>query len=227
MSRAQQPLTGDSSVGLSDEARWGSVLVRVVWLAILLGLAMETLLLLLAAGFEILPSFGSAITDLMGKVSWSALVCAGLAVGTALSKARTSLMGLMGLLAAPLAFNVSRALQQGLANTLEAAAAGASVGSQTLILLAIIKAVEYGCLGVAVGWLGRRPWGGVLTHAAAGLAVGIVFGGTIVGFTYLSTPELLSTADLLSRGINEIIFPVGCALVLYTATAFGERVGRR
>jgi hypothetical protein len=204
----------------------GSTLFRVVWLAILVGFAMEILLLLFTAGFEILPGFRSVLVDLIGKVSWSALVCAGLALGTAASKVRAPFMGLLGLLAAPLAFHVSRTLQQGVAKTLEVAAAGAPIGSHTLILLVLLKAVEYGCLGAAIGWIGRRPWGGAMAHLAVGLAVGILFGGAVVSFTYWTAPEPLTTADLFSRGANEILFPVGCSLVLYSATALGERVGR-
>ena len=215
-----------SSATSHARAGLGSTLFRVAWLAILLGFAMEILLLLFTAGFEILPGFRSVLVDLIGKVSWSALVCAGLAIGTAASKVRAPFMGLLGLLAAPLAFHVSRTLQQGVAKTLEVAAAGAPVGSYTLILLALLKAVEYGCLGAAIGWIGRRPWGGALAHLAVGLAVGILFGGAIVSFTYWTTPEPLAAADLFSRGANEILFPVGCSLVLYSATALGERVGR-
>jgi hypothetical protein len=215
-----------SSATSHARAGLGSTLFRVAWLAILLGFAMEILLLLFTAGFEIFPGFRSVLVDLIGKVSWSALVCAGLAIGTAASKVRTPFMGLLGLLAAPLAFHVSRTLQQGVAKTLEVAAAGAPVGSYTLILLALLKAVEYGCLGAAIGWIGRRPWGGALAHAAVGLAVGILFGGAIVSFTYWTAPEPLAAADLFSRGVNEILFPVGCSLVLYSATALGERVGR-
>jgi hypothetical protein len=59
-----------------------------------------------------------------------------------------------------------------------------------------------------------------------GFAVGILFGGAIVSFTYWTAPEPLAATDLFSRGANEILFPVGCSLVLYSATALGERVGR-
>ena len=225
MSGAQQAVEANSTKSFG-EAEFGSTLFRVVWLAILLGFAMEVLLLLFTAGFQILPSFNSMLADLIGKVSWSTLVCAGLAVGTAASKARAPLMGLLGFLAAPLAFHVSRTLQQGVAKTLEVASASVSVGSQTLILLALLKAVEYGFLGAAISWIGRRPWGGALAHAAVGLGVGIVFGGAVVSFTYWTAPEPITTAALFSRGINEILFPVGCSLVLYIATALEGRVGR-
>jgi hypothetical protein len=217
---ATSPKTPHNKNGL------GSTLFRVAWLAILLGFAMETLLLLFTAGFDILPGFRSVLADLIGKVSWSALVCAGLALGTAASKARAPFMGALGLLAAPLAFHVSRTLQQGVAKTLEVAAAGASIGSYTLILLALLKAAEYGCLGATIGWIERRPWGGALAHAAVGLGVGVLFGGAIVSFTYWTAAEPLGAAELFSRGANEILFPVGCSLVLYSATALGERVGR-
>jgi hypothetical protein len=92
-----------------------------------------------------------------------------------------------------------------------------------LIFLALFKAVEYGCLGVIIGWVGRHSWGGMLAHAAAGLTVGIFFGSPIVSFTYWTAPEPLATPDLVSRSANEILFPVGCSLVLFAATAVGKR----
>jgi hypothetical protein len=58
---------------------------------------------------------------------------------------------------------------------------------------------------------------------ATGLLVGLVFGGTIVGITYQMSPEPLATGALVSRGANEILFPVGCSLVLFAATAMGHR----
>ena len=63
-----------------------------------------------------------------------------------------------------------------------------------------------------------------MAHVLTGLIVGIVFGGAIVAFTYLNAPEPLAAADLVSRGVNEIVFPVGCSLVLFSATAVGKRV---
>jgi hypothetical protein len=64
-------------------------------------------------------------------------------------------------------------------------------------------------------------------HLATGLLVGLVFGGTIVGLTYQMSPEPPVTAALVSRGANEILFPVGCSLVLFAATAMGQQVGQR
>jgi len=198
-------------------------LLRAAWLAILLGFAMEALLLLVTAGFGIFPGLKPVAAALVTQVSWSTFVCVGLALGTAVSKARAPLMGLLGLLAAPLALGVSRSLHQGAIKALEIAGS-ASLFTPSLLLLALLKAVEYACLGAIVGWIGKRPWGGLIAHVVSGLIVGIVFGGAIVAFTYLNAPEPLATADLVSRGVNEIVFPVGCSLVLFSATAVVERV---
>lgn len=200
----------------------GRTLLRVAWLAIALGLAMEALLLLLGASFGELLGVKSIVADLAKNLSWSLFVCTGLAVGTAASQARAPAMGLMGLLAAPVAFEVSRVVHKG---TLEALDISGS-GDTSPVLVAVIKGFEYGCLGLAVGWLGRRPWGGAAAHAAAGLAVGLVFGGAIVALTVPSGAQM-SVADLVSRGVNEVLFPLGCSLVLYTSVNLGERMTRR
>ena len=198
--------------------------MRVAWLAILLGLAMEGVLLLLGTGFGNLLGAAPIVAGLVKNVSWSVFVCVGLAVGTTLSKIRVPGMGLLGFLAAPLAFEVSRVLHKG---TLEALAASGGGGDDlSPLLVAFIKGLEYGCLGMAVAWLGRRPWGGAVAHMAAGLMVGLVFGGLILLLLLGASPQP-PAADLLSRGMNEVLFPVGCALVLFSAGAIGERVASR
>src|SRR4051812_3143796 len=175
------PTTSHAGGGL------GSTLFRVAWLAILLGFAMETLLLLITAGFGIFPGLKPVAADLIRQVSWSTIVCVGLALGTAATKAPAPLMGVLGLLAAPLAFTIARSLHQGAVKTLEIAGSGAD--APPVLLLAVLKAVEYACLGLALGWLGRRAWGGAAAHVATGLLVGLVFGGTIVTLTYQMSPE--------------------------------------
>ena len=129
--------------------------------------------------------------------------------------------GILGLLAAPVAFTVSRSLHQGAVKL--SRSPGRWPTLLPLLLLAVLKAVEYACLGVAIGWIGRRAWGGLSAHVATGLLLGLVFGGTIVALTYQMSPEPLATAALVSRGANEILFPVGCSLVLFAATAMGKR----
>ena len=202
-------------------ASLGAKLLRVAWLAILLGFVMEALLLLLTAGFGIFPGLKPIAAGLIRQVSWSTFVCVGLALGTAVSNARAPLMGILGFLAAPLAFTISRSLHQGAVKTLEIA--GSGVEAPPVLLLALLKAIEYACLGVALGWIGRRVWGGAMAHLATGLLVGLIFGGTIVGLTYQMSPNPPASAELVTLGANEILFPVGCSLVLFAATALGER----
>lgn len=216
-------MTGEEErgTGAPESSNLAVTLLRVAWLAILLGIGMEILLLLLSAGFGDLLGLGPIVADLIKNVSWAMFVCVGLAVGMAATQARAPVMGLLGVLAAPCAFEISRVLHKG---TLEIfAVSGTGSGDLSPFLVALIKGLEYGCLGVLVGWLGRRPWGGAVAHTAAGLAVGLLFGGTIVALTLASNPEM-PVADLLSRGVNEILFPVGCALILFSATTLGKRV---
>ena len=203
----------------------GVMLLRVAWLAVALGLGMEALLLLLASGFGEVLGLKSLVADLVRNVTWAAFVCVGLAVGTTLSKIRVPAMGFFGFLAAPLAFEVSRSVHKGTLEALDLSGAEATAASP--VLLALIKGVEYGCLGLLIGWIGGRAWGGVLAHALAGLAVGIVFGGAILALTLGAAPGPVPVADLVSRGLNELLFPVGCALVLFSAGALGDRMPSR
>jgi hypothetical protein len=199
----------------------GFTLLLTAWLAISLGLAMEVLILFFAAGFEPLPNSNVILADLVRLVAWSVFVCVGLACGTAASKYRTLVMGLAGFLSAPLAFICARTLHKGMLEAL--GAAGEALGGTSVFLVALLKGVEYGILGAALGYVGRRPWGGMAEYAAVGMLVGTVFGGGMVTFKAVSLPELLPTADLISQIINEVLFPVGCSLILF----FSDRLVKR
>lgn len=202
----------------------GVTLLRVAWLSVLLGLGVEALLLLLAAGSGLVPELGEIVAASVQKVSWAVIVCTGIAIGTTVSSAlRTPAMGVLGFLAAPVAFHVARTLHQGTKEALEITGGIASVG-ESVFLLTVIKGVEYACLGAAIGWIGSRPWGGLLSHALVGLAIGVLFGGTTLALTYASAPEPPSTTALVSRGVDEIFFPVGCSIVLFSAQALGNRL---
>jgi hypothetical protein len=204
------------------QALWPQVL-RVAWLAILLGLGIELLLLAVQAATGHFAGPKPLLVDLVQKVSWSFLVCVGLAFGTAATKSRPQLMGLLGLLSAPLAFNIARSLHKGAAQALsltDGVPAGASP-----FLIALLKAVEYGFLGWMVGKLSRRPNAGAGAHLAVGLALGLTFGTAIVLLLGAGSPEPTPLPDLLARGINELFFPIGCALALYAAGALARRSG--
>jgi hypothetical protein len=196
-------------------------LLWVAWLAILLGLLLQLALLLVGAGFGTVTGLELLLVETSRTVCWSLLVCVGVALGRVVAKGRVPLEGATGLLAAPLALTAANTLQKGVAEALNVT--GAPVGPAPLWVLAI-KAAEYACLGLALGWIGRRAWGSALGHAGAGLVTGIVFGGAFLTIIIQSAPTPLSTPSLLARGINELLFPVGCALVVFIAEVLGRHV---
>jgi hypothetical protein len=203
---------------------FGATLLRVAWLAILLGLAMEVLLLVLGGALGDVLGLRSMVADFIRNITWSVFVCVGLAVGTAVAKARAPLMGFLGLFSAPLAFEASRVLHKG---TLEALAVTGTAGQDVSpLLVAVIKGLEYGFLGLGVGWVSQRRWGGAVAHAAVGLLVGLVFGGTIIALTAGVSPPP-AAADLFVKSINEVLFPVGCSLVLFSAGVLGKKTANR
>ncbi len=210
-------------VGLrpTGSARYAAVLLRVAWLAILLGLSLQLAVLLATAGFGIFAGVRPLLADTVKGVGWSLLVCTGIAVGRAGAKLRVPLMGITGLLAAPLALTVANMLQKGVAEAL--AVAGPRVGVPALWVLGL-KAAEYGCLGVALGWVGRQAWGGLLAHLEAGLVIATVFGETMLALVTLTGPKPPSVAAFVARGVNELLFPIGWALVVFVTGALATRL---
>ncbi|MGH3148475.1 MAG: hypothetical protein ACRDTR_22060 [Rubrobacter sp.] len=218
----KSPTHPDSRASESESNPVGKIL-HAAWLAIVLGLSMEVLLLL-ANGMGDVLGLKTVVADLVKNVSWSIFVCVGLAIGKTISRIQIPMMGLLGFLSAPTAFEISRVLHKG---TLEAlSVGGADPTGPSPLLLALIKALEYGCLGLALGWIGGRAWGGAMAHVAVGLLVGIVFGGTIVGLEYGAMPGGASMAELLPRATIELLFPVGCSLVLFAAGVLGDKANR-
>jgi hypothetical protein len=204
----------------SPSSPWATLL-RVAWLAILLGLLLQLALLLVAAGFGTVAGSRPLLAETCKTVCWSLLVCVGIALGRVAAKSRVPLEGVTGLLAAPLALTAANTLQKSVAEALNAA--GAAIGPVPLWVLAI-KAAEYACLGLALGWIGRRVWRSALGHAGTGLVIGIIFGGAFLTIVVLSAPTPLSTPSLLARGVNELLFPIGCALVVFIAEVLGRHI---
>lgn len=198
-------------------AAWPGQLLTVAGLAILLGMAMEAVMLAVAAGYRGLATPDPFLADLAQKVSWSFLVCVGLGVGSVVSRAKPAAMGILGLVCAPLAFNLSRALHKVLAAALGLAAAAGPAP----FAIAALKATQFALLGFALGHLSRRG-AGALAHAGLGLLVGALFGVPVVS---LAVADGLTSGALVARALNELLFPVGCSLVLYAADILSLRRG--
>lgn len=218
VSLPQEP--APARTGAAGGELWRKIL-RVAWLSILLGIVLEILLLVLAAYTD---TGGTSpkpfISDLAQKVSWAFIVCVGLAFGSTASKARSGVMGLLGLISAPLGFNVARFIHKGVN---EALGLAATAGGASVFLISTVKGIEYAVLGAILGWVTRRE-GGLGHHLGAGAAVGLTFGVAIVMLLARAAANPLGPVDLAARGINEVVFPIGCSLVLYASEALSRRM---
>jgi len=192
----------------------------VAWMAILLGFAVEALLLLAAAGFRTATGPKPFVADLVQKVSWSFLVCVGLGFGNAISKARPAITGLFGLLSAPLAFTTARSLHKGAGAALGLAA---TAGGPSALVIALVKALQYALLGWALAKIDKKKGAGLFAYTVTGLIAGLLFGGVILIYSFASTPGGIPAAGMVARGISEILFPVGCSAVLYVANVLGRK----
>jgi len=205
------------------EAPFGTTIFNVAWMAILLGLAMQGAILALQVVAGKIPGVSPVAAELVQKVSWSFLVCAGLASGTAASKARGAAMGVAGLLSAPVAFTAARAMHKSAQQALNLSGAAAAASP---FVLASVKALEYGCLGVLLAQLSRKPGAGAKAHALTGLAIGVVFGSTIVWLLTSAASgagKPMPRFAVASAAVNEILFPVGCSLVIHSAQYLSRR----
>jgi hypothetical protein len=216
------PAARPASRGSAD--LWPTVL-RVAWLSIGLGLALEILLLVLAAFTDTAGASPKPfIADLAQKISWSFIVCVGLAFGSTAAtpaRVREGVMGLLGLLSAPAGFAVARIVHK---VAKDALGAGGTVGAgASPLLIAGLKGVEYAVFGAVLAWIGKRAMG-LGAHVGAGLAIGLTFGIAIVAATVQAAAVPPAAVDLAAKGVNEVMFPVGCALVLYASGAMAKRL---
>ncbi len=147
------------------------------------------------------------VRDTLGKVAWSTIVCFGVAVGAATSaKMRAASMSVAGFLAAPAAFAVARIVQKALSQAMSSS----SGSTRDVVLLALLKALEYGGFGLVMGWLSSEGITRAYHYAIAGAITGLYFGGLITAVVTAG-----SKAKVFPVALNEMLFPVGCAMVLF------------
>ncbi|CAN7228223.1 hypothetical protein LJR225_000921 [Phenylobacterium sp. LjRoot225] len=196
-----------------------SRLLTTVWMAIALGVALQVLVLATRTaagapwpGLKWLP-------DLLNGVTWAVFVCAGVVLGSVAARARSAAMGALGLISAPLGFSAAKGLQRGLQSLMEAPV---DKITPAVYALCSVKTVEYACLGAVLGWLLSRPQASARGFALAGLAVGVVFGGVNIWITaHLAKAKFPALAGAV---VNELMFPIGCALVIYMATSAARHI---
>ncbi len=132
--------------------------LRVAWLSIGLGLTLEVLILVLAA-FTITAGDTPKpfISDLANKVTWSFIVCVGLAFGSTASKAREGIMGALGLLAAPAAFTAARAVHKAVNGAI--GVAGKAMAPNLVFLVGGVLGGVFALFGVVLCWISKGGLG--------------------------------------------------------------------
>ena len=182
-----------------------SALRRAAWQATLLGL-----------GFEIAPLAADLVT---GSVS-AASILAGLAQGLVFALVlclslvagvrRVGRLGLIGLVAGPVAWFLGAVIHEVVEQLVVASATDSRAPS---VVITAVRGLEYGALGILIGWVRHRP---TRAWVGSGLAVGLL-SATIVVPVVANAVSGLGTADLVAQGVNEILFPAGCALIVRSA----------
>lgn len=199
-------------------------LVTIAWLAILLGLVIQALILVgkLAGGA---PAPGPPVLAGVAQgVTWSLLVCLGVGIGAMVMRAPISLAGLIGFASAPIALGTAKGVQRAVGQLLDVPSGGISLA---LLVIALIKAFEYGFLTFMLCRWFRKKHERLLSYLLLGIGTGVVFGGVIVLVSSLfahGAGNPLAPPALIGLIINETLFPVGCAMVIYAWLYIGRHV---
>lgn len=197
-------------------------IATVALLAIILGFFMQGLILagkIVSGG--VFPGH-LLLVDIANGVTWSFLVCLGVAIGVSLGKVRPMLAGLTAMIFAPVAVAVAKASQKVVASLIGAPEQQALLSVATI---SVVRAVEYGLLGWLLARLAQKQYARAASYFGIGAAIGLVFGGTIVALTYragLDAGTAPALPQIVGGIINEVGFPIGCAFLIYV----GQLVGR-
>jgi hypothetical protein len=157
------------------------------------------------------------LVDVASGVAWSVVVCLGTSLGVTAARGRTALAGLVAALFAPLAVAAAKAANQAMA-----AAIGIILkpGVVPLVALAGLKSLEYGVLGYLLARLSFRDEDRLRPYVLTGLGIGLLFGAAALGLRLWAGTA--TAADIAAAAINEAVFPVGCAAVVYAGRMMGR-----
>lgn len=216
----------DQALVTSDDTEQASALVRriafIALASIALGFAIQGLILAAKLWGGVMPATSTLIADVTQGITWSLLVCVGVGIVTSVSKARPLLAGALSLIVAPLAVALAKFSQKVMAGLVSAAEQEAML---SLSAMSSLKAVEYGVLGWLLARLVQTSEIRASRYFGTGALVGLVFGGAIAWIAYqagLGKGLAPGPVQIVASLINEVLFPVGCAGVVYA----GQLVGR-
>lgn len=204
----------DSRAGKHDTAAFWRRTRTVAFWSVVVGVLLELSILGLVAIEKGLPDSARALAQVASKVSWSGVVCFGISCGLAASSSRAQILGLLGAVSGPVGFAIARSVHKGTLQAISNVPAGAPDDLYSPYLLAGIKAVEYGLFGLWLGRIASDDEARLARYVRAGLTLGLVFAGLIVVLFQRAKPEL-SVVELAAKGVNELVFPVGCSFVLF------------
>lgn len=194
-------------------------IATIAILAVGFGFAMQALVLatrLLAGGTAPEKVF---VADLTQGVTWSLFVCTGVAIGVAVGRARKFLAGIFGLVFAPLGIAAAKASQKAVTALTNAVDKPDLV---PLVTLGSVRAVEYGLLAWLLAILAEKEIARPGPYLGVGAITGVVFGGLLVFLSTTTGATPPTTAQLAGMIVNEVGFPIGCALLIF----LGQLVAR-
>lgn len=154
--------------------------------------------------------------DFILRTPWSILVCVAVWSGLVYGRGSAAVTGLVAAVSAPVASLVAHALAE------TGASVGLSAVHEMLVspyLVAAQKGVAYAVLALLVLWLWARRRATAWHHAAAGLVVGLLFGGALLLLEAQRGMGHMTAAILVAGVVNEVLFPIGCAVLLWHARA--------
>lgn len=162
--------------------------------------------------------------DVANGVTWSFLVCSGVGLGTAMARTHGNMVAaLISMVAAGLATDIATDARIAVGNYV-------GVGLEPAMLTAtargVIHAVEFGVLGWMFASMAARQEP-ARRFVIAAAKIGLLFGGTIVLMTSQAAESMgfsLSNPRLAALSINEIVFPIGCAIVTFVALEVGRQI---
>jgi hypothetical protein len=207
------------------EARMPAFTVRgfvtVVWLAVLLGIGVQLLVLAAKLGAGARWPGAALFADFAQSTSWALLVCGSVDLGMAATRARTAAMGLLGFVSGPLAWGAAKGAQRVVQTLI-----GAPVDQFTnfFYLICAVKGVEYLILGAALGHMSERSTHHMRNYILLGACVGIVFAAAIVALNMWLGPAI-AAPKIAALVAGELTFPIGCALVIYAPVRLKHYAG--
>jgi hypothetical protein len=182
---------------------WIKLVVQVSWLTLLLGAGLEVIIYFLDLALGQATSLIDFALGLIKKLAWTLPLCLVLA----LVMQRSLMMGLAGLLAAPVATLFSSLFESQLREMFLNVVTEPL--SSSLIQSALFRGLEYGLLGAVIGYLNERQRKDLLSYALAGFGVGVIFGSLVIYRQWQSEGHL----ELIGN-LTELLFPLGCAVIL-------------